>query len=97
SEGIHLLAATKNNLGPLAPTLAYRVGQNAEGLPVLEWLGTSASAANDLVLPTGRRFGESVDRAIEFLKEALYAATRPQAMVRAEAAVQGISRRTLDR
>jgi hypothetical protein len=97
ASGVRLLAASKNNLGPPAPTLAYGVRLNAEGLPVLEWVGTSPVTADEVVLTNGSRFGASVARAEIFLQQALHAATRRQDVVREEAAALGISRRTLER
>jgi hypothetical protein len=94
---VHLLAATKNNLGPLPPTLAYRVRTDADDNPVLDWQGTSPLLADELIGPTGPRGGATIHRAMAFLQEALADDIRPQAELRREAAALDIAYRTLER
>jgi hypothetical protein len=94
---LHFLATNKHNLSEPPPTLAYRLRKNAEGLPIIDWQGASPVTAEELVLPNGERFGQSVEKAAVFLHEALHAATRRRDAVRAEAAAQGIAGRTLER
>jgi hypothetical protein len=96
-DRLHLLAATKNNLGPLAATLAYRVVADPDSYPVLDWVGTSALLADELIGPTGHTFDAAIHRAIAFLQESLGEDTRPQPELRREAAALDISFRTLER
>jgi putative DNA primase/helicase len=96
-DDVHLLAATKNNLGPLAPTLAYRVQTDPDGYPVIDWLGTSPLLAEEMIIPNGNRYGGTIHRAIAFLQESLADDTRPQPELRREAAALDISFRTLER
>jgi hypothetical protein len=96
-SSLRLFAANKNNLGPLAPTLAYRVRTSPEGLPVIEWDGVRPITAEQLVLESCGRFGDTVERAVAFLQEALGSELRPSNEIFEEAAAQDISRRTLRR
>ncbi len=95
--GLQLLAASKNNLGPLPPTLAYRVLTDTDGYSVVDWVGASPLLAEELIGPNGHSFGGTVHRALAFLQEALAADIRPQAELRREAAALDIAYRTLER
>src|SRR5207302_10472890 len=93
----HPLAPTKTNLGPLAPTLAYRVRTDRDSFPVLDWHGTSPLTADGLIVASGERYGGTIERAIAFLREALAADTRPHEELRRDAAALDISYTTLRR
>ena len=47
--GVHVLAATKANLGPKPPSLRYRVVEAENGAARIEWLGASSRNADQLV------------------------------------------------
>jgi hypothetical protein len=95
--GLFLFAANKHNLGPGAPTLAYRVRANPEGIPVIDWQGVSPITVDDIVLNSGARFGDTIERAVLFLQEALADGDHPADEIRRQAADLGISLRTLER
>jgi hypothetical protein len=91
-----VLACTKNNLGVLPPSLAFRVVESETGIARIDWQGPVDLTADDLV-QAGRRRGEAVPRAVQFLQQHLAAGwTDRQALVtRAEA--EGIAYRSLER
>ena len=93
---IHVLAQTKNNLGPLAPSLAFRIVSDTNG-PFIDWLGRVDLSADELYAgsdPVGKRPRE---RAVEWLRAELENGPRPAAELYAAATAVGIAGRTLDR
>jgi len=93
----HLLACTKNNLGPLAPTLAYRVDETA-GQPGIAWLGSVVQTADEIVTqPRTERLPGPLAEALAFLQDVLAHGPTPATAVLRQALAQGIARRTLDR
>lgn len=93
-----VLAATKSNLGPLPPSLAFAL-EAAPGAaqPRLAWLGESSRRAADLLAFVDRSERSALDEASDFLRELLREGSVPATEVRAEAAAAGIAVRTLDR
>ncbi len=91
----HVLAESKNNLGPPQPSLAYAITLQPAGPPVITWLGPSPYGADHLVsvsAPSPQR-----DRAAEFLAALLRAGPRRSQDVWAAAEDAGIADRTLRR
>ena len=94
-----VLAVTKSNLGPLPPSLAFRVEVAPDmAQPQVAWQGGSTHRAADLLAPTAGRGGQSaLEEAADFLHELLTDGPVPVTEVYAEATAAGIARRTLDR
>src|SRR5262249_52015144 len=94
---MHLFACTKTNLGPPAPTLAYRIRQEPGQPPAIDWLGEAPFAADDLVgraaaVPLG-----PLNQAMEFLRDTIGLGGLPSETVYRVARASGISDRTLER
>jgi hypothetical protein len=51
TTGQHLMGASKNNLGPLAPTLAYKIVKT-DSLATIEWIGPVDTDADSMVNQT---------------------------------------------
>jgi putative DNA primase/helicase len=89
-----LLISAKNNLGPLAPTLAFRISDAG-----LRWdEGEVAGAVERLLagdeMPT-RSEARALDRAGEFLRKLLDDGPVPSTQIEKDAKANGISQRTL--
>ncbi|MFL5245821.1 MAG: AAA family ATPase [Gemmataceae bacterium] len=93
---LRLLACFKNNLTEKPPTLSYRIRDHASR-PVIDWAGSVPLSADDLALGNGERYGSSVARAIEFLREMLTSQALPRQQVALHAQDVGVSRATLKR
>ena len=94
--GLRVLACIKNNLAALPSALGFRITKNPAGQPVLAWQGPVPRSADDLVA-TGRRRGEAVPHAVEFLLEHLSAGPCLRQTLLEQAAREGLSFRTLER
>jgi hypothetical protein len=94
---LRLLACTKCNYSEPSSTLGYHIRANSGNLPTVEWTGPVATAADELVLPNGVRYGETLHRAMVFLEEALSNGPRKHEELRSEALTLDISSRTLTR
>jgi len=94
-----ILAPTKMNLGPMPPAFAFRLVGGGDGsFPHVEWDGaTHHTAASLSALPIPGRQGQARYRASDFLTDQLAAGPVPAAEIERLAAVQGLSKRTLDR
>ena len=95
-----ILAATKSNLGPLPPALAFRLEPApASGAPRVIWEGESPAAAADLLRrpePEHRLHAASaLAEARAWLRAALAAGPRPAADLLHESRQAGIARNTL--
>jgi hypothetical protein len=96
-EGLRVLACTKNNLSLPPPALGFRIAADADGQPVVVWTGPVDVSADDLVLAPGVRYGEHLDRAKEFLQQALAPGPRSCELIQREAAAAGLAPITLRR
>jgi hypothetical protein len=94
---LHVLACTKNNLGPLPPSLGYRIRRVDDDQAVLDWTGPVAMTADELVLGSLRAWGGALPEAIAFLEQLLQAGPVAAAEVYAKARTAGIADRTLNR
>jgi hypothetical protein len=91
-----VLAVSKCNLAPKAPSLAYRlVSDELHGAARVEWLGAVEHGADDLLVPGEDRAPRSEAR--EFLFELLAAGPMSANDVKREARDAGISDATLRR
>lgn len=86
----------KSNLGPLAESLVFQPQATDDG-SVITWTGTSTITARDLEPTDGRVGGQALQRAMEFLVVVLADRPEPAMEVYAKAALEGHSRRTLER
>jgi hypothetical protein len=94
---LHLLACFKNNLAERPPTLSFRIHRDQAGWPIIDWEGAVPISADEIVLTTGERYGISVARAVEFLRETLAGNPRPRQEVSLLAQDEGLSPTTLKR
>jgi hypothetical protein len=98
-EDQRVLAATKNNLGPRAASLAFRLQSSVwrPDVPVVQFEGAVTITADALIsggMPAPR---SKVDQARDWITDQLADGPLPEAVVRARAEEDGISSRTLDR
>jgi hypothetical protein len=94
---LRVLACTKNNLAAYPPALAYRIAENSAGQPVLDWAGEIDLSADELVSAPGRRPGEALEQAVEFLQGLLGKGACTRDVVVRKARGLGLSDRTLER
>jgi len=97
--GRRVLAQEKNNLGPPQPSLAFEVVDAGGGLPGLSWLGPTDWTADALLTAVGSRPPRlgPIDRAKEFLAEALRDGSRTTRDLWAQAEPLGLTKPTLNR
>jgi RecA-family ATPase len=91
-----VLAQVKNNIAPLQSSLAYQIVNQEGAGPVLRWLGVCSWTA-DQVVASSRPLLSAVDRACDFLLNALTAAPRTVRELWEEAQKHKLSRISLDR
>jgi hypothetical protein len=95
---LRVLAQTKSNIGPPAPSLGFRIAADPAGRAAVTWAGPVDVTADELCaappVPAGKRPRE---RAIEWLREELAGGPRKAAELIAAAAEAGIPLRTLER
>jgi hypothetical protein len=96
TPGQCVLAQVRNSLGPLQPSLAYRLSSSDGGLPAVEWLGTSPVSADELLGGRPRR-ERPRDRAIDFLEQFLADGPRSSRELWQAAQKAGLTARTLNR
>lgn len=93
--GERLLVHVKSNFDTLAPSLAFNVQANAEGVPVLTWDGVREITATQALIERAQKL--PVELAMDFINKLL----PPEGMiveeVRQLATKAGISERTLQR
>jgi hypothetical protein len=94
-----VMAQVKNNLGPLQPSLAYRIQAQPGSEPVIEWLGESPLSADQLLAAAGLKpaLPGPRDRARDFLFAFLDAGPRTTLDIWQAAQELGHSQRTLRR
>jgi hypothetical protein len=94
-----ILAPTKMNVGPLPPSLAFRlVVDGPSGCPHLVWEGPTAQTAVSLsAFPNNRRRDSERERAAELLADLLADGPLPATEVSRRAVEAGVSARTLKR
>lgn len=96
-----IMVAVKNNLGPKAPPLAYKiVGSRTNGaIGVIEWLNDKVTYSPDEVLDSSprRKHGQTQNDAERWLQELLANGPLPQQRVKSQAAAEGFSWATVRR
>jgi hypothetical protein len=93
-----IIAATKSNLGPLPPSLAFTIALGpGEPHPHIAWQGETTHRAADLLAQVEEGERGACDDAEAFLGELLAAAPVPAREVQREARAAGIAPRTLER
>jgi hypothetical protein len=97
NEDCRLLAVTKSNLGPLPPTLSYRIARTDSGWPVIDWGEPVALTADEVLLAPKGEKGEVLEKAVAFLRELLSHGPVRGETARRLAGVEGLSQRTLER
>jgi putative DNA primase/helicase len=90
-----LMASNKNNVGPAAPTRAFRRRGVEPMVAVLDWEGVSPLSAEDLF--SSVRSPRPRDEAETFLRTVLAHGARPSRQVKEQAAELGIAPKTLER
>jgi putative DNA primase/helicase len=94
----HVLAMNKSNIGPLPPSLAYRLAPTGD-VARAEWIGETNLMPEDILWHAqgkGRPPAETLE-AMEFLRGCLAHGGKPAATVLAEAEDAGIAEKTLRR
>ena len=92
-----VLAVTKSNLAPLAPSIAYRIVDHG-GAGMIAWEGvTSLTAAQLLAAPTSSEERTALDEAKAVLRDILGAGPVPSKDVQRQAREAGVSDATLRR
>jgi len=69
-ENGRILAQSKSNLGPRAPSISFKLGDCA-GCPVIRALGASSMAAEDLLHPASPGFGPKLSEAMHAMVRVL--------------------------
>jgi hypothetical protein len=92
------LACVKSNLAAPPATLDYRVRVDALGLPFIEWAGTSALSAAEVLASEGASDSpEKLNEAMTFLREELSGGPVDAKQAKADARVAAIAEITLRR
>jgi hypothetical protein len=95
NEDRRILAVTKQNLGPKAQSLAFRIVADPGGRqPRVEWQGESSHSAEALLTIPADEHGARGEAA-EFLRDVLRDGPLPAREIQREASQAGISHRTL--
>lgn len=95
-----LMVSVKNNLAADLPGLAYTIGDNGDGHPVLEWSSAPVFATADDLLGADndeQAKGAAIREAVNWLVDALSDGPVPATEIKARAKSDGIAPRTLDR
>jgi hypothetical protein len=102
-ESRRVLAMAKSNLGPTMPSVAFRIA-DANGVPYIEWDGTSSLSADDLLAaradtdnPDDRSAREEVEDWIEEFLSAQPGHACGRKKLAAAAKTEGYAERTFDR
>jgi hypothetical protein len=97
-ETLRVLAVSKSNLGPIPPSLSYRIVQ-ASAASMIEWVGIADSTANDLLVAQGSEAEPAGARADAegFLQDLLAEGPVAAKDAHRQARDVGISSRTLAR
>jgi len=92
-----VLAVSKTNLGPLAPSLSYFIEPH-EGSIRVHWGGVSPHLASTLLIPAvDMESGSSMHEACEFLKATIESGSMSSKEVLRKAKSAGFSERTMNR
>ena len=93
-----LMLPAKNNLAADSEGLAYRIADNGQGVPVIEWEeGPVTTTADEALSEEKGRDSTERDEATEFLRQALSGGPMLARDVKNAARGEGISARTLQR
>lgn len=96
-----IMVCIKNNLGPKAPPLAYKiVGSQADpAVGVIEWLNDNVTFSPDEVLDNSprRKHGQTQNDAERWLQELLTNGAMPQRQIKSKVAAEGFSWATIRR
>ena len=92
-----ILAATKSNLGPPPPALAFQVEANHDGTARIAWLGPSEHDAGSLLATAEEARTTKISEATAWLHSYLGDGPHPQREIVAAAKAAGISGTTLKR
>lgn len=96
NEQLRILAQVKNNIGAKPESFVYEIVAQPDGLPIIEWRGTTHYSADDLERQ-GQDDRSEETRAVEFLRETLSKGPLASAELFIRAADADISRPTLNR
>ncbi len=92
---MRVMVHTKSNLGVLAPSLLYEPVGDVDGVVRIQWHGESDYTAEDLL--AAKHGQRAKDEAKQFLSKLLADGPVAQKDVRAKAAQEGLSWRTIER
>jgi RecA-family ATPase len=95
-SGMRVLAHTKSNLGPMAPSLRFEPIASGDGIIHIEWRGESDLKAEDLLSSRDSSDGKLHD-AEELLIELLAQGPVGVGLIREAAAARAVSWRTVER
>lgn len=96
NENFRILAQVKNNIGAKQQSFVYEIVPQDDGLPIIEWRGTTHYSADDLERQ-GQDDQSEETRAVDFLREVLAEGPLPSAELFMRAANADVSRPTLNR
>jgi hypothetical protein len=96
-DAMRALACMKNNVGPKAPMLGFRVSPQASGVATVEWTGPIEGDADDLLAGVSESAGGKLAEACDFLKRELKLGRVSSKTVRDHAISLNISEKTLKR
>jgi len=94
-DGAGVLAVVKTNLGPKPASLEYRIGEHESKTATFSWEGTTELSADDILGPQPAE--RPRDHAKAFLLDELADGPKPAQQLVAEAELNDISQRTLER
>ena len=94
-DGAGVLAVVKTNLGPKPASLEYRIGEHESKTATFSWEGTTELSADDILGPQPAE--RPRDHAKAFLLDELADGPKPAQQLIAEAELNDISQRTLQR
>jgi hypothetical protein len=97
-ENARIFGGTKSNLSKAMPSWKYRITENDQGVPHIQWEGESERSASELLSQSNERDTTSkLDAACEHLRDRLHAGAQPEKALMAELQVLGISKVTMRR
>ncbi len=97
-DTVKVVAHIKHNLSERGQSWQYRlVNKEGNELPIVEWIGPTDLAAEDLLNSSDGGRASALEEAIDFLREFLKDGPEPAEFILREAASKSIAERTLDR